>query len=244
MHALLNRDFRSERVKATLFGVVALLAVAAPLSAQVGHEPAKSPYEDVDYSQELTPLFGYLRTRHDPAGVAPQGAPMIGLRYELTLTGPLALSSDITHAFSQRNVIDPTKPVAQRDLGTRSVGVTAFDAALALNLTGQKSWHHLVPQLRAGIGLVTSRASEDSAGFSFGTPFAFSLGGGLKFVPSGGRLQVRADVTDRIFKLSYPDPYYRVFNNNAPAVLPASTVNSFYTHHTAFTVGVSYRFAR
>jgi len=235
--------FRSERVKATLFGVMALLAAASPLAAQVGHEPARSPYEDVEYNQEFTPMFGYLRTRHDPASVAPQGAPMIGLRYELTLTGPLALSSDIMHAFSQRNVVDGTLPAATRDRGTRNAPVNALDLALAMNLTGQKSWYHLVPQVRAGIGVVTSSTKEDSTGFSFGTPFAFSLGGGLKFVPAGGRLQLRADITDRIFKLSYPDTYYRAASDKT-TVLPSTTAPSFYTHHTAFTVGVSYRFAR
>jgi hypothetical protein len=168
---------------------------------------------------------------------------MIGLRYELALTGPLALSSDLTHAFSQRDVIDPTRPQAQRALGTRNAPVTALDLALALNLTGRKSWHHVVPQLRAGIGFVASRATDDSTGFRFGTPFAFSFGGGLKFVPAGGRLQLRADVTDRVFKLSYPESYYRLASDNT-VVLPRTTANSFYTHHAALTVGVSYRFAR
>jgi hypothetical protein len=197
----------------------------------------------VVYTQEITPLFGYLRARHDPAGVAPQGAPMIGLRYELGLTGPLALSSDVIGAFSQHDVIDPLRPAATRARGTVNAPVYAADLALALNLTGQKSWHNLVPQVRGGIGLVGSRAQDDSSGFSFGTRFAFSLGGGLKFVPAHGRLQLRADVTDRIFKLSYPSTYYRLASDNT-AVLPLTTASSFYTHQTALTVGVSYRFAR
>jgi hypothetical protein len=62
-------------------------------------------------------------------------------------------------------------------------------------------------------------------------------------VPGGGHVQLRADITDRIFKLSYPVTYYRLASDNT-AVLPATTVNSFYTHHTAFTVGVSYLFSR
>ena len=57
------------------------------------------------------------------------------------------------------------------------------------------------------------------------------------------RFQLRADVTDRIFKLDYPDPYYRIASDNT-AVLPGSTSRSFYTHHTALTVGVSYLFRR
>lgn len=234
-------DIRSERVKAILFGMMALL-VALPASAQVGHEPATSPYTDLEYNQEITPMFGYVRARHDPAGVAPQSFPAFGLRYEWTLTGPLALSSDLIGGMATRDVVEPTHPLATRSQGTERNAIGAFDLALALNLTGQKSWNHLVPQVRAGVGFVHSAAQDDSSGFAFGTPFAFSVGGGVKYV-LGGRMQLRADVTDRIFKLAYPDAYYRTTSDNT-AVLDASTPRSFYTHHTALTVGVSYLFAR
>ena len=231
----------NERVKALLVGATALFA-AIPLAAQVGHDPAKSPYVDLEYNQELTVMGGYLRTRHDPAGILPASRGMVGIRYEWTLTGPLALSSDIVTANGDRQVIDPLKPAASRLLGKQSNSVTAFDLALAMNLTGRKSWRSLVPQVRGGIGLLTSRAKDDSSGYTFGTPFAFVYGGGVKFVP-GGRFQLRADVTDRVFKQSYPDAYYRLASDNT-AVLPTSTAKSFYTHHTALTLGISYLFAR
>lgn len=231
-----------DRVKALLFAAAALLT-AIPASAQVGHEPARSPYVDLEYSQELTLLGGYLRTRHDPAGIAPKGRPIAGVRYEIRLTGPLALSADMIGGPGSRDVIDPLKPVATRKLGTQSNAVVAADIALALNLPGERSWHSLVPQIRSGVGLVSSRAQDDSSGFAFGTRFAFTMGGGVKYVPAGGRFQLRADVTDRIFKLGYPDAYYRLASDNT-AVLPGSTAKSFYTHHTALTVGVSYLFAR
>jgi hypothetical protein len=231
----------SERVKAFLIGVTALF-VAVPMWAQVGHDPAKSPYADLEYNQELTVMGGYNRTRHDPAGISPQSAALLGLRYEWTLTGPLAVSADVMGSQETRNVIDPVRPKATRDRGTQSNLVTSADIALAMNLTGRKSWHDLVPQIRAGLGVLTSRAKDDSSGFAFGTPFAFTLGAGVKFVP-GGRFQIRADVTDRIFKLNYPDAYYRLASDNT-AVLDATSVKSFYTHHTALTVGVSYLFSR
>ncbi len=228
-------------VKAMVLAVAAVL-VALPLTAQVGHDPARSPYSDLEHSQELTPFVGYMRARTDPAGVAPKSAAVVGLRYELTLTGPLAISSEISRASSSRSVLDPTKPVLTRQLGSVSSPVYAADIALALNLTGRKAWNRLVPQLRAGAGLVHSAASDDSSGFSFGTPFAFTFGGGVKLV-SAGRLQVRADVTDHVFHLNYPDAYYRLTSDNT-AVLGSGTAKSFYTHHTGLTVGVSYLFAR
>jgi hypothetical protein len=228
-------------VKALLFGVLALLA-AVPAAAQVGHEPAESPYTDLDYKQELTPLFGYVKAREDPAHILPKSAAMVGLRYEIFLGGPLSFSSDVTRSFSERNVIDPTQIASKRSVGTQSAAVYAADAALALGLTGRKSWHSIVPQLRGGIGLMASPAKDDSSGYAFGTSFAFNFGGGLKLVP-GRRFQIRADVTERVFKQTYPDAYFRPAIDNT-AVLTDPTPRKFYTHHTQLTVGVSYLFAR
>lgn len=229
-------------MKVSLLAVVALLA-ALPAAAQVGHEPANSPYVDLEYNQEITAMFGYTRARTDPAGVAPQSAPNVGVRYERTLTGPLAFSADLNTTFASRTVKDPTRPAATRVVGTQTAAVHALDAALALNLTGFKSWNHLVPQIRAGMGLVSSSAKDDTTGFSFGTAFAFTLGAGVKYVPAHGRIQLRADVTERIFKLSYPDVYYTK-TSDLTSVVDLSTPKSFYTHHTGLTVGVSYLFGR
>ena len=228
-------------MKALLFGALALL-VAIPAGAQVGHEPAQSPYADLEYKQELTPIFGYVRARKDPAGVLPQSAAIAGLRYEILMGGPLSFSSDFTRTFSKRNVLDPILPAARRAQGTESAPVYALDVALALGLTGRKSWHSLVPQLRGGVGVMASKAQDDSSGYKFGTPFAFHFGGGLKFVP-GGRFQMRADLTERLFKETYPDSYFRLASDNT-AVLKDPTPRKFYTHHTQLTVGVSYLFAR
>ena len=218
------------------------IVLALPLSAQVvGHQPSTSPYLDLEYAQELTLMAGYIRARHDPAGVAPQSQPMLGARYEISLTGPLFLSVDGLVGSGHRNVIDPLKPAATRALGTQSNSTVAADFAIGTNLTGMRSWHNLVPQLRAGLGFVRNAAKDDSSGFAFGTRFAFSYGGGVKYVK--GRFQVRGDVTDRLFKLGYPDTYYRIASDNS-AVLPTSTISTFYTHHTALTLGLSYLFGR
>lgn len=220
----------------------ALLLATTQAGAQVGHVPAKSPYLDLEYSQELTLMGGYVRTRHDPAGILLKNMPILGARYEWMITGPLALSSDFIAGSGSRDLIDPRKVVAARNLGSTTNAMIAADVALALNLTGMRSWHRIVPQLRGGLGVVHSAAKDDSTGYSFGTPFAFVFGGGVKYVP-GGRFQLRADVTDRVFKQNYTDAYYRLATDNT-AVLPGTTKRSFYTHHTALTVGLSYLFAR
>jgi hypothetical protein len=227
-------------VKALSLAALALL-VASPAVAQVGHDPARSPYLDLEYRQELTPFGGYVRARKDPAGVLPQSASIAGLRYELYLGGPVSLTTDASALFANRTVIDPRLIASRRVIGTESAPVYALDVGLALGLTGRKSWHHIVPQLRAGFGVATSKAADDSAGYKFGTPFAITFGGGLKLV-STGRLQLRADVGERLFKQKYPDSYYQKASDNTAVLTDAK--RSFWTHHTLLTVGVSYLFDR
>ena len=227
-------------MKALSFAALALF-VASPALAQVGHDPESSPYRDLEYRQELTPYGGYTRARVDPAGVHPQSAAMAGLRYELYLGGPVSLTTDLSETFSDRTVIDPTKPRAQRVLGTETAPVYALDVGIALGITGRKTWHRLAPQVRAGLGVAHSTAADDPDGYKFGTPFAITFGGGLKFV-AGGRLQLRADVGERLFKQKFPDSYYKTASDNT-AVL-TTTPRSVWTNHTLLTLGVSFLFDR
>jgi hypothetical protein len=223
------------------FSLVALaLFVAFPLRAQVGYDPESSPYRDLEYRQEFTPYGGYARAKVDPAGVTPQSAAIAGLRYELYLGGPVSLTSDLSSTFSDRTVLDPTKPRATRVVGTETAPVYALDVGIGLGLTGRKSWHHLVPQIRAGAGVVTSPASDES-GYKFGTPFAISFGAGLKFV-TGSRLQLRADLGERLFKQKNPESYYTKASDNT-AVL-TDTPRSYWTNHGLLTLGVSFLFDR
>jgi len=228
-------------VKALLIGCLTLLAIA-PAGAQVGYPPTQSPYTDLEYRQELTPLFGYSRARTDPAGILPQSAFMVGLNYEVYLAGPVSFTTTYAHTFSDRNVVDPTKPKATRSLGTESANVNSLEVGLAVGLTGRKSWHSIVPQIRAGVGILQSGAKDEASGYKFGTPLAISFGGGLKFVP-GGRFQLRADITEHLFKQTYPDSYALPASDRT-AVISESTSRRFYTHHTGLTLGVSYLFGR
>jgi hypothetical protein len=227
-------------VKATLFGLLALL-VAVPLSAQVGHPPDQSPYTDLEFKQELSPFGGWARARTDPAKVLPQSAAIMGLRYQVFLGGPLSFDADFTRTSSVRNVIDPSLVASKRLLGTQNAPVYGINVGLALALTGRKSWHHIVPEVRSGVGVVSSEAKDDTSGYVFGTPFAFTFGGGLKLV-SLGRLQIRADAGERLFKQKYTDAFYKTASDNTSVL--TTEPRSFWTHHTLLTVGVSLLFDR
>src|SRR3954466_6073173 len=116
--------------------IVALLA--RPAAAQVGYPPARSPFVDVEQTQELTALFAYFSAKRDPARVAPQSAPMAGLQYEWRASGPMHLGIELMGTNSERTTLDPSKAATARNLGTSSHRIYAADAFLAVSLTGER----------------------------------------------------------------------------------------------------------
>ena len=135
-----------------LLSALALAIVATTAGAQVGHLPQNSPFRDVETRQEFTFFGGHYSAGQDPINVAPHGGPMFGLRYEIHVGGPAFLMARWSHVNSDRFPIDPTKSGAAAQLGRKNVGVNLFDLNLALNLTGQKSYHSIVPVVNFGAG--------------------------------------------------------------------------------------------
>ena len=218
--------------------VVAGTSIGARASAQVGYSPARSPYLDLEHAQELTLIGGQYHAHRDPADVGPQSGFITGLHYEWRAGGPAHLTGEIARISSDRNLIDPAKPEPARNLGTGSRPLYSATAGLGLSLTGSKSWHHIVPEIAGGLGFVSDlRSKADSGGFKFGTRFAFTWGGGVRYVP-GGRWSIRADLTNRMYQLGYPQTYYLEPTGGTP-VVSATQAKSFWLNNPAFTLGIS-----
>ena len=230
-------------MRARYSALIALVCAAVTARAQVGYPPAKSPYLDLTYSQEITPIFGYYWSRVDPAGVAPKSAPIVGLHYEWRAGGPAHLTGEIARIGSSRTVLDPSKGPATRDLGEQSSPLWSADFGLGMSLTGSRSWHNLVPVIKAGAGFVSDFKKADVGGFKYGTRFALTWGAALRYVPPGERFQIRADWTNRLSSITYPDAYFR---SPATGVAPILTGRdkSVWRNNPALTIGLSYLFSR
>lgn len=190
-------------------GLLAVLVVPAPRAqAQVGYPPAESPFEDLRGRQGITVAPGLFVTGGDPAGVGPRTGPMLTARYELFLTGPLWFTSRIGYAPSlERTVKDPEADPTARIVGTESDPLFLLDAGLALNITGNKSWHRLTPRVTGNLGVVSSFNGEyDLGGYRFGTKFMLSYGVGARYV-TGSAWEVSADLTHLFWKMDYPESY-------------------------------------
>ena len=218
---------------------LALVVVASTAGAQVGHLPQNSPFRDVETRHELTFFGGHYNAGGDPIGVAPRGGPMYGLRYEIHVGGPAFLMARWSHVNSERFPIDPTKTGAAAKLGKKSVSLNLYDVDLAINLTGEKSFHHIIPIINLGAGIASCSCSVTPDPYTFGTPFAFSFGGGLRYVP-GGRFQLRADWNDHLYQLKYPNQYYIIPTGGTAGAVGPSQSRSFWKNNGALTLGASY----
>ena len=230
--------------KSFVIAALACAALAAPSSAtaQVGYPPERSPFRDLEYKHELTLFSGLYKAGEDPAGVAPQGGPMLGLRYELRVAGPAQLMFRLAYVDSERQAVNPAEPAASRDLGVHSASLYMLDAGISMNLTGQKSWRRLVPTVNAGIGVVAGGKDVENDPYRFGTPFAITYGLGLRYVP-GGRFAMRLGMDAYLYRLEYPPAYYAATSDGTTVVGPRQATN-FWKNNVALTIGASYLFFR
>jgi hypothetical protein len=225
--------------------IFALCGGVTELSAQsgsVGYPPTRSPYVDLEFHQEFTFLAGQYHAHRDPANVGPQSGLLVGGHYEWRPSGPIHLIAEVDRINSDRRLINPAKPAgASRELGTVSRPLYTGDVGLGVGLTGGKSWHHIVPEVSGGVGVISDLHSQpDSGGFRFGTRFAFTWGAGLKIVP-GGRWQIRGDLKNRSYTLGYPETYYLTPPGGQP-VVNAAQAKSFWMNNPSYTLGLSYLF--
>jgi len=223
--------------------IVGAVSTAAAQRTEVGYPPTRSPYVDLEHSQELTLIGGQYHAHRDPADVGPQSGPIVGVHYEWRAGGPAHLVAELARISSDRNMINPFSTAASKFVGKESRPLYSADFGLGMSLTGGKSWHHLVPEIGSGVGFLSDlRSQADSGGFKFGTRFAFNGNAGLRFVPGGGsRWQVRGDIKDRLYTLAYPESFYTA-PVGGKAVLTTSQAKSFWTNNPAFTLGLSYLF--
>jgi hypothetical protein len=226
-----------------LTGAIALLFIASAASAQVvGHPPDKSPFRDIAGGQELTLFGGHYAAGTDPLGVAPKPGAAMGLLYQIHVGGPAYFTVGYTRANGSRMAVNPTLGKTNRDLGSHNTLTSIYDIGMSLNLTGMKSFHHIVPVITAGGGVASCTCEVDNDPYQFGTPFALSFGAGLRYMP-GGHYQIRVDLSNYLYQLHYPAAYYINSADNTP-VAAQDVPHSFWKNNRSITIGVSRLFFR
>ncbi len=217
--------------------VFSLLLAQSAAAQIVGHAPESSPYLDIEDPRVLTFFGGYLFAPYTRGHVNPHSAPLAGVRWDIHVGGPAYFEARWAHAFSEHDVTLPNEPPSIRDIGTKSTQLNLVDVGMALNLVGERTWHHLIPLINVNVGVATDLgAPRDSAKFRFGTQFEMSAGAGIRWVP-GGPIQARLDVTDYFYATRYPGTFRGT--TAGPPVVPANAALTAWRQNIAPTLGFS-----
>ena len=197
---------RSSAVPAVLVAL-GLAGATVSLAAQVGHEPDRSPYRDIESSHTLTPSFGYMWGSGGTLGLGPHKGTVYGLRADARVSGPLTLGLAMSYGDLKRNYFDLQDSTGTALRGQITTHVVQAEVSAQFNLTGKKSWHRLAPfiGINGGLAFATS-AKVDSSGYKFGAKFVFAPMVGTRIAIAKGVL-LRAEWRWNFWQLKYPATY-------------------------------------
>ena len=195
-----------------LFTPLVLFLIAVTRSTAAGQN-IPSPYTFIEYSQAWAVFGGKSYLNPGQLGLGPQDAATYGGRYTVAFGGALNLDVDGTLFPTTRDVLDVSRPVDDRSLGSTNLNIVLFDLKLRINLTGQRAWHGLQPFIMFGGGLALPVATDRTLEldldmprdewYEFGKRFTGSFGGGVNFHVSD-KISVRLDGVMNLWKIITP----------------------------------------
>jgi hypothetical protein len=195
-----------------------------------------SPYQDFSQLHAFQLDVGYFAGNTGDAGVGPQGAPVANLSYGMHIGGAMFAFATLGYTPSKRTVLDPLLPKAQQNVGTVNDPLIFGNLGLLLAVTGEKSWHGMVPFVGFTLGAAYSSEKPDAGGYVFGTKFFFGLGAGLRY-----RLKrpwvLNISAWDYLWQLQYPTTY---FTSGPNSVLPINAPDKQFANNGVFTIGLTY----
>ena len=181
----------------------------APAMAQVGHDPAKSPYRDIVGDQNLTAYASYFDGSGGTLGIGVHDGWMYGLRYQLRANRFISFGLGVSYGPDlQRNVVDPfAEDTASRITGPVPVSVWLPEALLQFNLTANKSWHRIAPYAGLGLGAGFSSTAPNDSIYRNSVRFVFTPYAGTRIFLADA-LAIRLEARMPLYKISYPNQYY------------------------------------
>jgi hypothetical protein len=178
--------------------------------------------------------------------VGPGNGPYAGARFDIHLGGPASVSFNAGVANLERVLIDPRQAPENRTIDTTTQAVALLDGGFDLLLSGEKSWHGMIPYVGAGLGLALGTSvNADSAvisGYSFSTQFTAGPRLGVWVLPTD-RITLRIEVRDIIWRLKYPDGFFSApeFAEDEPPVLDANVMkDTQWVQHIGLTISLGY----
>jgi opacity protein-like surface antigen len=220
-----------------LFAVLgaSVLAVESLAAQQI-----RSPYRYIDEAHTVGGYVGYLSTGSVDPDVGPQNAPMLGLRYNYRLTGPLSAEANIGYSPSERDIYsyvataDAVLPTGE----TAPMNIVTVSAGLLFHLTGQRTWNRIAPFAGVNVGIASNLSGRtafeaevpENQQYNFGTAFAVELGAGTD-VFLAERISLRIQARDHLLRLRVP-----------AGLIGAQRAETQWTHNIGLSLGTAFHF--
>jgi hypothetical protein len=220
------------------------LGASTSVMAQVGHNPASSPYRDIRVGHTVTILGGELSGGRGKAQVGPSGGFLGGIRYDAHVGGAATIFLGTAFSTATRNLIDPDTSLNARNIGVAEQSLLMVEGGFNFVLTGRKTWNRIAPYGGASLGMVIgSSVPEDSTGFRFGNKFMVTPLVGIRFFPTR-KFHLRIEARDILWRLNYNNTrFFDIPVNDplAPPVLDAVTTKSTeWVHHPVIRIGIGW----
>lgn len=224
--------------------LLAAVAAPPPAAAQVGYDPARSPYRHLRFTQFISAHAGWFGGAGGELGIAPHLGVIGGLRYDFLGASTLSLGLAVSRGGLERLIVDADDPVATRVTGPFSQRLTTVEGIIQFTLTGGKTWKSLAPYVSGGVGLAFGASTpRDTSGFKFGTKLMVAPAIGTRLFLSE-RLFLRFEARTVFWQLSYPDSYRAIPADDptAPPVRPSA--GKEWTTNGWYQIGIGYAFRR
>ena len=243
-----TREPRRRKCRLVTLRATAMLALGALspgiATAQVGHDPGRSPYRDIPKGHTVTGLAGLFGGTGGRFGIAPHDGPVFGIRYDIRTASPIQMGLAFARGTLERLIVDPFVEVADRVSGPVDQTVTFAEINLQLNLTGGKTWHRLAPFVGVGGGITfPSGTPADTSGFELGKKIYFAPHAGFRFFLTE-RLHLRTEARVLFWKLNYPASFTLepTLDPDSPPVIDDGRVSEWSTT-SWFQAGLGFSFS-
>ncbi len=215
------------------------------LAAQVGHDPAHSPFRDIQRGAGPVLFAGHLSGDRGRADAGPSNALGIGVRYEVPLgratVSQFAAAVLKGNRFIRNPAVDDT--AARRRTGPVDTDILLTEIGLQLRLTGGKTWHGLAPYLGTGLGLafdLRSPGDTTASGYQFGTKLTVSAATGVRWHATH-KVTVHLDARALFWRLKYPVSFHSTAPDGS-RVIPLLDPLTEWTAHPWVSLGIGWIF--
>jgi hypothetical protein len=235
---------RSRRVGAAI-GAVFFLSIGPsvhPSAAQVGHDPARSPYVDMRRTHGIVFYSGWIGGDRGTLQIGHADGRTYTVGYEIPLGGTLSFYSSFTYAQTNRYVINPFRDDSVRLAGPFDDDMSIVDLGLRFNLTGNKTWHGIGLYASGAMGMAISMGTpQDSGSYTFKRKMTFTPGLGMRLFPTR-RFSVVVDGRLTAWRLRYPPDYFRAVSSDGIPVLAEDAPEVEWTVHPWISFGLGWNF--